>query len=50
MRKDILETVERLIRVQAVRRGAPVEILVHYEINRVNGCDTYSLFSLEDAD
>ena len=57
MRKESSESTERLIRVNTLRRGAPVEIRVHYEINRasasdtrVSGCDIIRLFSVEDSD
>ena len=50
MKKDSFDAKERLIRVLATRRGTPVELLVHYEITRVDGCDTYRLFRLEEQE
>ena len=50
MRRENPETQERLIRVRTIRRGAPVELTVHYEIDRVDGCDTYRLLSLEESE
>jgi hypothetical protein len=50
MNKERSEPSERLIRVLAVRRGKPVELRVHYERAHSNGCDTYRLFVIEDAD
>lgn len=41
---------EKLIRVLTARRGSPVELLVHYEKSDSNGCETYRLFSIEDAE
>jgi hypothetical protein len=41
---------EKLIRVLASRRGAPVELRVHYEKTRVGGCDTYRLFVIEEVE
>lgn len=49
MKNNTSEPVERLIRVLAVRRGKPVELRVHYEHASVDGCETYRLFSVEDA-
>jgi hypothetical protein len=40
---------EKLIRVRAERRGEATELRVHYEKASVNGCDTYTIFSVEDA-
>ena len=42
-------TIEKLIRVRAERRGKPTELRVHYEKVTVNGCDTYTIFSVEEA-
>ena len=41
--------IEKLIRVQADRRGKPTELRVHYQKVSVNGCATYTIFSVEDA-
>jgi hypothetical protein len=49
MKNDSPETIERLLRVRAMRRGKPIELCVHYERAAFNGCDTYRLFSIEDA-
>jgi hypothetical protein len=49
MKNNALESTERLIRVLTVRRGKPVELRVHYERTSNDGCDTYQLFSVEDA-
>jgi hypothetical protein len=50
MKQQASETIERLIRVRATRRGKPVELRVHYERATANGCDTYRLFAVEDTD
>ena len=44
-----IETREKLIRLRADRRGAPVELRVHYEIRNQNGCHTYSIITVEEA-
>lgn len=41
---------ERLIRVRTTRRGKAVELRVHYETVRENGCDTIRVFLIEDVD
>lgn len=46
--KNTEETVERLLRVRATRRGQPVELCVHYERAVESGCITFKLFSVED--
>lgn len=50
MKQDTVETIERLIRVRAVRRGKPVELRVHFERTTRNGCETYNVFSVEDTE
>jgi hypothetical protein len=51
MRQETVETIERLIRVRAVRRGRPVELRVHYErASTADGCETYQLFAVEDIE
>lgn len=49
MKTKPAETIERLIRVRASRRGKPVELRVHYERASVQGCDTYQLFRVEEV-
>ena len=49
MSKDMQAT-EKLIRVQTTRRGVPVELRVHYEIVRQNGCASFRVFLIEDVD
>ena len=49
MKNDSRETIERLLRVRATRRGKPIELRVHFERASFKGCDTYRLFSVEDA-
>ena len=51
MKHETVETIERLIRVRAVRRGLPVELRVHYErASTTDGCETYQLFVVEDME
>ena len=51
MKQETVETIERLIRVRAVRRGRPVELRVHYErASTADGCETYQLFAVEDLE
>jgi hypothetical protein len=44
------ESEEHLVRVQATRRGAPIELRVHYAVSSFNGCVTYQIISMEDSD
>jgi hypothetical protein len=44
------ESEEHLVRVRATRRGAPVELTVHYAASSFNGCLTYQIISVEDSD
>lgn len=41
---------EKLIRVPVRRNGVPVELRVHYEVTRAQGCDSYRVLSVEEAD
>jgi len=41
---------EKLIRVPVRRRGVPVELRVHYEITRVDGCDSYRILNIEEPE
>ena len=43
----VTETWEKLIRLRANRRGTPVDLRVHYEVSRRNGCDTYRIITIE---
>lgn len=45
---NVSENQERLLRVIASRRGNPIEIRVHYEVERVGQCDTFHLFAMEE--
>jgi hypothetical protein len=42
------ETSEKLIRLKANRRGAAIDLRVHYEIRRENGCDTYRIITIDE--
>jgi hypothetical protein len=50
MKKPVSENFERLIRLRAVRRGSPVDLRVHYEVSRENGCDTYRIVQIDEPD
>jgi hypothetical protein len=50
MKKNSSGARERLIRVIAVRRGAPVELRVHYECANQKGCNIYRLLAVEETD
>jgi hypothetical protein len=39
----------KLIRLRANRRGAVVDLRVHYEISRENGCDTFRIISVDET-
>jgi hypothetical protein len=40
---------EKLIRLRATRRGTVVDLRVHYEIRRENGCDTYRIITVDET-
>jgi hypothetical protein len=44
------EAEEKLIRVCAARRGTIVDLRVHYEINRGNGCDMYRIITIDEVE
>lgn len=50
MNKPASESFERLIRLRANRRGSPVDLRVHYEVRRENGCDTYTIMQIDEPD
>ena len=41
---------ERLIRVPVRRRGVPVELRVHYEVTRTNGCDSFRILNIDEPE
>ena len=41
---------EKLIRLRAPRGGAIVDLLVHYEVHRENGCDTYRIITVDESE
>lgn len=41
------EVNEKLVRLCATRRGAIVELRVHYAIRRENGCDVYKIITID---
>lgn len=43
------ETEERLIRLRASRRIRTVELRVHYEVRRENGCDFYRIITIDEV-
>jgi hypothetical protein len=46
-RPAVADATEKLIRLRANRRGAPIELRVHYEVSRENGCDTYRIITVD---
>jgi hypothetical protein len=46
--QSIPESREKLIRVRAARRGAPVELRVQYEVSRDDAYTLYRIVSVED--
>ena len=46
----VTEACEKLIRLRANRRGTPVDLRVHYEVSRENGCDTYRIITIVEVD
>jgi hypothetical protein len=48
MQKPVVqEAREKLIRLQANRRGTTVDLRVHYEVKRQKGCDTYQIITVD---
>lgn len=41
------EAKEKLLRLRATRRGAIVELRVHYAVQRENGCDVYKIITID---
>lgn len=46
--QDLSESREKLIRVQADRRGVPVELCVQYEVSNSGGCLSYRILAIEE--
>ena len=44
-----VEAVEKLVRLRATRRGATVDLLVHYEVSREHSCITYRIIMVDEA-
>jgi hypothetical protein len=50
MQKPVVtEAQEKLIRLRANRRGTTVDLRVHYEISRENGCDTFRIITVDEV-
>lgn len=47
---QLIDSSESLIRVRATRRGSPIDLCVHYEVTRQNGCDTYMILSIDEVE
>jgi hypothetical protein len=45
----VSEACEKLIRLRANRRGTTVDLRVHYEVSRENGCDTYRIITIDEV-
>lgn len=45
---DSVEAVEKLTRVRAPRRDAIVDLLVHYEVHREDGCAIYRILTVDE--
>jgi hypothetical protein len=48
-RPAVAEAQEKLIRLRANRRGLPIELLVHYEMSREKGCETYRIITVDEV-
>jgi len=46
----VTEAREKLIRLRANRRGITVDLRVHYEVSREDGCDTYRIITVDQVD
>lgn len=44
------EPTEKLIRLRTTRRESVVDLRVHYEVSRENGCDTYRIIAVDETD
>jgi hypothetical protein len=42
-----VEATEKLLRLRATRRGATIELQVHYAVQRKNGCDVYKIITID---
>jgi hypothetical protein len=49
-RPAVNEPCEKLIRLRISRRGCPVDLRVHYEISRENGCDIYRVITVDELE
>jgi hypothetical protein len=45
----VSEAREKLIRLRANRRGITVDLRVHYEVSREDGCDTYRIITVDEV-
>jgi hypothetical protein len=45
----VSETREKLIRLRANRRGITIDLRVHYEVRRQDGCDTYRIITVDEV-
>jgi hypothetical protein len=43
-----MEPEEKLIRLLAPRRERQIELRVHYEITRRNGCSVYKIITIDE--
>jgi hypothetical protein len=43
------EKMEKLLRLRATRRGATVELRVHYAVERDSGCDIYRIITVDQV-
>ena len=50
MQKPVVqEAREKVIRLRANRRGTTVDLRVHYEVKREEGCDTYRIITVDEV-
>jgi hypothetical protein len=47
---NVSDSIEKLIRLRANRRGQAIDLRVHYEVSRVDGCDTYRIIAVDEID
>ena len=43
------ETLEKLIRLRAPRRGKTVDLRVHFEVSREAGCEIYRIITIDEV-
>jgi hypothetical protein len=48
-RPAVADVQEKLIRLRANRRGAPIELRVQFAVSREKGCDIYRIITVDEV-